>query len=66
MSTDREREIEKEKKARQTEKKKDNMGEKASTVAYLIYSITQQVSLCLPNSLNQSGSIESIRSHKFH
>ncbi len=36
------------------------MREEASTVADLIYSITQQVSLCLPNSLNHEIWIDAV------
>lgn len=43
------------------------MREKVSTVADLVYSITQQVFLCMPNSLKRgSGSMQSIKSHTFH
>lgn len=49
-----------EKKATQIERKKDEMREKASTVADLIYSVTQQVSLCLSNSLNQEIWIDAV------
>lgn len=38
----------------------DEMREKASTVADLIYSITQQVSLSLPNSLNHGIWIDAV------
>lgn len=54
------RERARERKARQIERKKDEMREKASTVADLIYSVTQQVSLCLPNLLNHEIWIDAV------
>lgn len=58
MSKDRDGE--KEKTARQIERTRDEMREKASTVADLIYSITQQVSLSLPNPLNHGIWIDAV------
>lgn len=49
-----------ERKARQIKRKKDEMREEASTMADLIYSATQQVSLCLSNSLNHEIWIDAV------
>lgn len=60
INEQRQRRREKEKTARQIERMSDEMREKASTVADLIYSITQQVSLSLPNSLNHGIWIDAV------
>lgn len=54
----RQRERRREKKASQTERKKEKNEREAGSVADLVYSVSQQVSLCLPNSLNHEIGID--------